>query len=340
MPLLSAWNTLGSVFVAGNSLRGWLIAIAVLLMSFSLLQLLLRIVARNIPALAHGSPFGAALKSALDRGASLISSLFALWVSLQFLVFSPFAQSVRADTMLILTSVLFTLLLQFVSIRLLERVVANRGGSMLQFGGVLATFIRVFLWSVAFLLILSNLGINITSLIAGLGIGGIAVALAAQSVLGDVISAFSIFFDKPFRVGDFIIVGQHLGTVKSIGIKTTRIQALQGEEIVIPNRELTTIRIQNFKRMQRRRVEWPFRVDMHTPVGKVREIPAIVAAVYKEQKQATLERVNLKDMSAAGFVFEVAYYVEDADHNHFMAIHQEVLLRLLEEFTKQEIQIA
>src|SRR5690606_36212258 len=112
-----------------------------------------------------------------------------------------------------------------------------------------ALMAKILLWSTGLLLILSNLGVNISALVASLGIGGIAVALALQNILGDIFSSFSIYLDKPFEVGDFVVVGAHQGTVKKIGLKTTRIQALQGEEIVISNNELTKGRVQNFKRM-------------------------------------------------------------------------------------------
>ena len=135
------------------------------------------------------------------------------------------------------------------------------------------------LWVVGGLLVLSNLGVNITSLVAGLGIGGLAIALALQSVLSDLFSSFSIYFDKPFQVGDYITVGKHSGTVEKIGIKSTRIRASQGEEIVISNQELTSTRVQNFKKLKERRNTTSIGVTYETSTDKLKKIPDILKEI-------------------------------------------------------------
>ncbi|MBI4360346.1 mechanosensitive ion channel family protein, partial [Candidatus Micrarchaeota archaeon] len=164
-------------------------------------------------------------------------------------------------------------------------------------------------WIVGILLILDNLGFDITALIAGLGIGGLAVAIAAQAVLADVLAAFSIYFDKPFKVGDFIIVGNDMGTVKYIGIKTTRIQTLQGQELVISNKELTESRVNNYKRMEKRRILFGFGVVYGTPVAKLKKIPGQVRKIIDSVPKCTTDRVHFKQFGASSLDYECVYYL-------------------------------
>jgi len=206
----------------------------------------------------------------------------------------------------------------------------------------LSTFIKWTLWILAILVVISNLGINITSLVAGLGIGGIAIALALQNILSDLFSSFAIYFDKPFEVGDFITVGEHSGTVEKIGIKTTRLRALQGEEIVISNKELTSARIQNLKKMKERRAVFTFGVIYETPLEKVKVIPEIVREIFKEleEKKPRLDRVHFKTLAQSSLDFEVVYYVPTREYIDYITIQQELNLKLMERFKKEKIEFA
>ena len=196
------------------------------------------------------------------------------------------------------------------------------------------------LWIIAFVFILSNLGYNVSSLLAGFGIGGIAIALAMQNVLGDVFSSISIYFDKPFVVGDFIIVGKDIGTVKKIGIKTTRLETLQGEELVISNHELTASRIQNFKRMQRRRIVFTFGVEYDTPVSKLKKISEIVKGTIGNIKITELDRVHFFRFGESSLDFEVAYYIKSNEYNVYMDTQQQINLEIKEIFEKEKISMA
>jgi small-conductance mechanosensitive channel len=193
---------------------------------------------------------------------------------------------------------------------------------------------------VAGIFIMSNLGFDVTSLVAGLGIGGIAVALALQSVLSDVFSSFSIYFDKPFQAGDFIIVGQHMGIVKHIGIKSTRIQTLQGEELIISNKELTSARVQNFKKMEKRRITFTFGVTYQTPVKKLKKIPEMVKEIVAKIELADLDRVHFRKYGDFSLNFEVVYYVKIPDYGKYMDTQQEINLALKERFEKEGIEFA
>lgn len=196
------------------------------------------------------------------------------------------------------------------------------------------------LWAIGLLFVLSNLGINVTSLVAGLGIGGVAVALALQNILGDLFSSFAIFFDKPFVVGDFIVVGEHMGTVKKIGIKTTRITALQGEEIIIPNNELTSARIQNFKRMKERRLVFRFGVTYDTPVAKLKKIPGMIKKIIQGTRLTRFDRTHFVEFGDSSLNFEVAYYVKSPEYNKARDIHQKIHLAIMEQFEKEGIEMA
>jgi len=158
--------------------------------------------------------------------------------------------------------------------------------------GLISKIAKVALWSVGALMILSNLGINVTSLIAGLGIGGIAIAFALQNILADLFSSFAIYFDKPFTEGDFIVVGENKGTVERIGIKSTRLRSAEGEELIISNQELTSVRIKNFRKIESRRVELELGVLYETKTELLREILKIVTNILDDVENVRLDRFH------------------------------------------------
>ena len=196
------------------------------------------------------------------------------------------------------------------------------------------------LWSIGLLLILSNLGVNVTSLVAGLGIGGIAVALALQNILSELFSSFAIYFDKPFVPGDFIVVGDKKGVIEKIGIKTTRMRALQGEEVVISNKELTTAQIQNFKKMKERRISFSFGIVYETPVEKIKQIPGIIKEIIEAQEGARFDRAHFSRFDDSALNFDVVYYVETGDYAKYMDIQQSINLSILERFEEMGIAMA
>ena len=196
------------------------------------------------------------------------------------------------------------------------------------------------LWAIAVLMVLSNLGVNVTSVIAGLGIGGIAVAFALQGVLGDLFSAFVIYFDKPFVIGDFIIIGESVGTIERIGIKTTRIRSLQGEEIVISNQTMTSSRLQNFKKMYNRRITFEVGVEYDTPQKKLEKIPEIIKETIESTKDVKFDRAHMKEFGDSAFIFEAVYNVMKPDFTIFRDKHQEILFGIRTKFQKNKIEFA
>lgn len=202
------------------------------------------------------------------------------------------------------------------------------------------TFIRIIVWSIATIVFLDNLGVQISALLAGLGIGGIAIALASQNILGDLFSYFIIFFDRPFELGDFLSIDNFSGTIEHIGIKTTRIRGLGGEEIIFSNTNLVNSRLRNFKRMKKRRVAFNFGVTHQTNLEQLKEIPEIIKTIFQGINGAGLDRVHFSSLGDSGLNFEVVYYVNSKDYNQYMNIQQEINLRIKEEFDKRSILFA
>lgn len=195
-------------------------------------------------------------------------------------------------------------------------------------------------WLGAALFILDNLGVNITTAVAGLGIGGIAVAMAAQHILGDVFSSFVIFMDKPFKVGDFIIVDGLAGSVENVGLKTTQVRSLSGELLVFPNSDLTRARIRNFKQLQERRVSFAFGILYETPRAKVAAVPEMVREIFATLPKTRLDRAHFKSFGESSLDFEVVYYVLDAEYGVYMDLQQAANLALMERFEREGIGFA
>lgn len=196
------------------------------------------------------------------------------------------------------------------------------------------------IWVSALLFALSNLGFNVTSLLAGLGIGGVAVALAAQAVLGDLFSAMAIYLDKPFVVGDSVKVGDSFGTVQHIGVKTTRIRSLGGEMLVYPNSVLTGQRIQNFRDLSARRIAFNFAVPLGTPAATLAKIPDQVRAIVGKASPARFDRAHLAAILDSGFQYEVVFHVMDPDYTRYMDCQQAILLGIVEALAADGIPLA
>lgn len=210
-----------------------------------------------------------------------------------------------------------------------------------------ATTIRAFgilgklvLWIVLALLALDNLGIKITSLIAGLGIGGVAIALAMQNILGDLFASLSIVFDKPFVIGDFIIVDEHLGTVERIGLKTTRLRSLSGEQLILSNKDLLQSRIRNYKRMYERRVVFSIGVTYQTPYEKLQQIPGMIKDIIEGQENTRFDRSHFSAYNDSSLNFETVYYVLVSNYNAYMDIQQAINLTLYKQFEEKGIEFA
>ncbi|ACF14478.1 MscS Mechanosensitive ion channel [Chloroherpeton thalassium ATCC 35110] len=200
--------------------------------------------------------------------------------------------------------------------------------------------VKVGLFTLLFLLILANFGIDVTALIAGLGVGGIAIALAVQNILGDLFASLSIAMDKPFVIGDFISVDTFSGTVDHIGLKTTRVKSISGEQIVFSNADLLGSRVRNFKRMQERRIVFAFGVTYETGIDKLKTIPDMVKEIIQAKENVRYDRVHFKEFGDFSLNYEVVYFVLVPEYVVYMDIQQQINLELYERFEKSGINFA
>lgn len=202
------------------------------------------------------------------------------------------------------------------------------------------TLIRIGIWAFALLVILDNLGFKISSLVAGLGIGGVAVALAAQTVLGDLFSYITILFDRPFELGDFVVLGENAGTIEHIGIKTTRIRSLSGEQLILSNTAMTQATIHNYKRLKERRVVFQIGTTYETPLLKLKKIPDMIREIIENTPDTRFDRAHFFNYGDFSLNFEIVFFVLDADYNRYMDIRQTINFNIKSAFEKEGIEFA
>ena len=217
---------------------------------------------------------------------------------------------------------------------------SGRTGAAATTLGALGFLARVVLWGILLLVALDNVGFDVTAVVTGLGIGGIAIALAIQNVLSDLFGALSIVLDKPFVVGDFIVIDAFEGTVEHVGLKTTRLRSISGEQIIISNADLLKSRIRNYQRLQERRVKFVLGVQYDTPPEKAERIPGIIREVVSAQRLVRMDRSHLARLSESSIDFETVYYFSSPDYNLFMDTQQTIVLELLRRFAAEGIQFA
>ena len=204
----------------------------------------------------------------------------------------------------------------------------------------MSTIISVVIWSLGFVFVLDNLGFKVSAVIAGFGIGGIAIALAAQAILGDLFSYFVILFDRPFEIGDFISVADKSGTIEHIGIKTTRVRSLSGEQLIFANTDLTNSRVHNFKRLEKRRVVFKLGVVYQTSAEHLKEIPEFVKNIIMNEPKAQFDRGHFATFGDHSLIFEFVYFILDQEYVQYMETQQKINLRIYEEFEKRGIHFA
>ena len=339
--MLKTWQKI----VEANAASEWLIAAAVFIAVFAAVAIARYVVARLVAAVSRktGVAWGDALADALE-GTS-------------FVLFIPLAAYVASLTLTVPARIERFLDLAAIAALLLQAAVwGNRvigfwlrrkvqvaretdpeGATALSLIGFAA---RVLLWTFVLLLALDQFGFDINALIAGLGVGGIAVALATQNILSDLFASLSIVLDKPFVVGDFIVVDNLRGSVERVGIKTTRIRSLDGELLVFSNADLLKSRIQNYQRMLERRVLFSVGVVYQTPHEKLGRITQWLRDAVEAQQGTRFDRAHFKEYGDSALVFEIVYYVLTRDYNTFMDVQQAINLAIFERFAREGVDFA
>ena len=340
----SAWIESLKQIWASNGLQDWVTALIAFLVTLLVLALAKRISVDRFTKLAERTKTQVddVLATALSKTRFFFLFVIAFWLGCKSLALGDLEPIIGGFALLVTfvqagiwaNSILMFVVQHFVRLEIKEEASQVATTTALTFLG------KLILWSLVLLLALENLGIDVTSLITGLGVGGIAVALAAQKVLGDLFASLSIMFDKPFVVGDFIIVDALMGTVERIGLKTTRVTSLSGEQLIFSNNDLLASRIKNYKRMRERRIVFSIGVTYQTPAEKLRLIPQIIKELIDADENARLDRSHFASYGDSSLNFETVYYVTAPDYNLYMDVQQRINLGLYERFEKEGIEFA
>ncbi len=337
-------NFLDQIFL-GNSVIIWLISLAIAFIVFIILILIQKMVVRHLSKLAVRTitQIDDLMLAVLSKTKMSFLFIVALYAGSNLLGIPKKVNEIWNKFFFIAVVVQIgfwlsegiTFLIRLnVKKRMTDNVASAATISILGFIG------KFLLWSIILLLILDNLGVNITSLVTGLGIGGVAVALATQNILGDLFASLSIVIDKPFVPGDFITIDQFMGTVENIGLKTTRLRSLGGEQLIFSNTDLLKSRIRNYKRMTERRIEFSFGVTYQTPPEKLPLINDIVRDIIQQQPQVRFDRVHFKEYGESALNFQAIYYVLNVDYNFYMDIQQAINLGIYQRFGQEKIEFA
>lgn len=329
-----------------NSLQFWLIAVGLSLGTILVLLFIRRILKMRLAKLIKKS------KSPLDDYLLPLLSQ-TRWFSILAggLMVGLFPLDLPEDihTWLVrIIQVIFALQVGFWGTGMISLFIERKVGSKIQEDNAeeattldaLGLIVKIALWSVLALIILDNLNVEVSSLVASLGIGGIAVALAAQNILGDLFASLSISLDKPFVIGDFVVVDDFEGDVEDIGLKSTRIRSLSGEELIFSNTDLLNSRIRNYKRLEKRRISFTIGVIYGTPVGKLKKIPGMMEDVISPLEHVEFERAHFKTLGDFSLDFSVVYHVLDPVYSSYLDIQQIINLEIYQRFEKEGIEFA
>ncbi len=338
-------STLSNKVIFQNTLSSWLLALIVVIVCTQVLKFLCAKAHRIIRSAAKRTTtqLDDILVVIFDNTKPLFLLLVSLFLGTKFLVLPApvdiMIQRVALFALLIQAAIWINSVIRFCITDYTNAKLADDAGQATTVKSI-GLLSRIVVWCIITLMALDNIGIDVNALIAGMGIGGIAVALAAQNIIGDIFASISIVLDKPFVLGDFIIVGDYMGNIENIGLKTTRIRSLSGEQVVFNNNDLLQSRIRNYKRMFERRVVFTLGVVYQTPQEKMAKIPGIIKDIITSRTQARFDRAHFKTFGNFSLDFEVVYYVLSPEFNVYMDNHQAINLAVMERFAQEGISFA
>lgn len=328
----------------GNPLLKWLIAAGCILMALTAIRLAVHIGLKrlNAWALKTKTTWDNFLVIIVRRCIVPVLYILSVYLSLSLLILPE--GLAKAFHIALLVSLTYFILRTISATfrKFVYSYIQSRGGNegKEQQASGLVIIINIVIWVLGIIFLIDNLGYNVTTLVAGLGIGGIAIALAAQAILGDLFSYFVIFFDRPFEIGDFIIVDDKSGTIEHIGIKTTRIRTLGGEQLVCSNTDLTNARLHNYKRLEKRRIVFTLGLTYQTSQEQIKRVPQLVREIISSRERLQFDRGHFSGYGDSSLNFEFVYYVLDADYNVYMDEQQEIYLKIFAAFDHEGIEFA
>ena len=328
-----------------NPLQKWLIALASLVLSFIIIKIVLSFVKSRLKKISVKtvSQVDDVIVILLEKTSSILILVLSIYIASCFITLKEFISTFIGDALVIVfliqaaiwgNAIITFFVADYTKKKRETDAAAATTMSAVSFVG------KLVLYAGLVIIALDNLGFDITTLIAGLGVGGIAIALAVQNILSDLFASLSIVLDKPFVIGDFIIINEYMGTVEHIGLKTTRIRSLSGEQLVIANNDLLSSRIRNYKRMQERRVVFTIGVIYQTTRAQMEKIPVIIKDIIDKQKLARYDRSHFKNFGDFSLNFETVFWVESADYNQYMDIQQAINLSIMAKFEEEKIEFA
>lgn len=328
-----------------TTLKQWLISLATVLLVYIVLRLIKGIVANRLAKMAAktSTHWDDTIVNAIRQTRSLFLLITSLYIGTLFLQLPEKTQSVFlvlfVIVLLIQAGIWLTTVTTVAMEQYRQKSLKNNPAAATSINAM-AFVTKIAIWTVLLLVALDSLGINITAVVTGLGIGGVAVALAVQNILGDLFASLSIILDKPFVIGDFIILNDYMGVVEYVGLKTTRIRSLSGEQIVFSNSDLLKSRIRNYGRMYERRVPFTIGVTYDTPREKLKLIPGIIRDVIKSHDKTRFDRSHFMKYGDYALQFETVYFVLSPDYNIYMDIQQSIYLQIHEAFEREQISFA
>ncbi|ADO76758.1 mechanosensitive ion channel family protein [Halanaerobium praevalens] len=330
--------------ILGNSLANYILAVLFLSLVFLIIKIFDKFILKKIDSFIEkfSNSFSSLVKEIVKKRIYPLLYLFSFY--LIFLNLKTSNQiSQFLNLVLMFLTVIFTVLavLDLISYSLKKywskKLQSEEQQKLLS---ITLFIVKSFIWIIALLFILDNLNIQIKGLITGLGVGGVAIAFAAQNILSDLFNYFTIFFDKPFAIGDFIITGDYRGTIEHIGLKTTRIRSLSGEQLIIANTDLVNSRINNYQRMEQRRINFSFGLTYNTSLVNLKKVPLIVEEIINSVEKTKFDRAHFAEYAPFSLVFQVVYYVQASDYKIYMDLQQQINFKLKERFEELGVSFA
>jgi small-conductance mechanosensitive channel len=334
-----------SLEFGANKLSDYLIAIGILCCAIVLIKVLRRSTFNNLRKWSAKSEniYDDAIINLLERDLIPIAYIASIYLAISNLALHPILERTVEVLVVIISTILAIRLISAIVEYIIKIYWINYqrdNVNLEQSIDALMPAIRIIIWLIGIVFLLDNLGFDISAVVTSLGIGGVAIALASQGVLQDLFSYFAILLDRPFELGDFIVVGDYLGTVEYVGIKTTRLQSTGGEQIVMANTDLVSSRIRNHKKMRQRRINFKFGVAYQTTKEQLSQIPEWIREIIDQTENATCDRAHFTGYGQYSQNFEAAYAIDNNDYIVYLNAQQTINLALKEKFAEAGIEFA